>query len=559
MNPFFRFKRLTKLLTQVILVAFSILFLSSSFPVFGQEEISKAPILLDGRKLFEVSESGQYTAEERAIEASFILKNVVNRENPPVEVSIIERNNLPVIQVNGENLLTVTSEDTPEGRIPREQAAIWENILEQAIARAQNERTLGYFGQAVILSLIAIAMAIAFSWALGLAWERWIRPLLAKDPVEAETPESTEPTLTAEIVGQVVLNFIRLIIAFYTLIYVSELFPQTRQLSRSIADALVKSIASDIFALGENEYSVLDFFILILLFIGLVIVAKTARRVLRLRVLSFTGLNRAAQETIALIANYTIVFIGTIVVLQLWGLDISSLTVFAGVLGVGIGLGIQGIAKEFVSGLVLIFERPIQVGDFVEVGSLIGTVERINVRSTEIHTLDDITIIVPNSRFLDSEVINWSHHSSTSRLKIPVGVAYGSNLSTVRSALIEAAKDHPDVLSDPQPRVFFRGFGDSSLDFDLLVWINDPPKQFRIKSDLYFRIEALLRHRDVEIPFPQRDLHVRSGNLPIDISPDLVKSLAQLSQSLSAWLDYQSNGHSKDNNLQLEPESDKTQ
>jgi small-conductance mechanosensitive channel len=240
------------------------------------------------------------------------------------------------------------------------------------------------------------------------------------------------------------------------------------------------------------------------------------------------------------------IFLGTIVVLQLWGLDLSSLTILASVVGVGIGLGLQGIAKEFISGLVLIFERPIRVGDFVNIGELMGTVERISVRSTEIRTLDELSIIVPNSRFLEAEVVNWTHHSPVSRLKIPVNVAYGSNLSVVRSALIDAAKEHADVLAEPSPRVFFKGFGDNSLNFELLIWIAEPRHQFRIKSDIYFRIEAILRHRHIEMPFPQRDLHVRSGSLPLEVPPQLTESFALLSQGLRQWLEHQSTIGSQD-------------
>lgn len=199
----------------------------------------------------------------------------------------------------------------------------------------------------------------------------------------------------------------------------------------------------------------LDFFILVGLLAAVVTLTRMVSRVLKSKLLSATGLNRAVQDTTALIVNYALIFLGTIVVLQVWGLDLSSLTVFASVLGVGIGLGLQGIAKEFVSGLVLIFERPIQVGDFVEVDQLMGTVERISVRSTEIRTLDQISVILPNSRFLESEVINWSHSSPISRLKIPVGVAYGSNLEAVRRVLIDTAKNHRDILSMPSPQVFF--------------------------------------------------------------------------------------------------------
>jgi potassium efflux system protein len=133
-----------------------------------------------------------------------------------------------------------------------------------------------------------------------------------------------------------------------------------------------------------------------------------------------------------------------------------------------------------------------------------------------------------------------------SRLKVPVGVAYGSDLTAVRGALIDAAKEHPDVLAEPAPRVFFKGFGDSSLNFDLLIWIAEPQKQFRIKSDLYFRIEAILRHRNIEIPFPQQDLHVRSGSLPLEISPQLTESLAQLSNGLTKWLERQPTVASQD-------------
>ena len=521
-----------------VAVVFTCLLLSVA-PVSAQEN-SQAPVVLDGHQLFELSPLGKETAQQRATEANRILQKTVSTTESPVQVEIEQGKNFTIITIKGRELLSVTPEDTPQRRNPARQAQIWAGKLEKAIEQAQYERTMGYFLRSILLAMGTMLGAMALSWGLGWLWHRWIQPQL--HPGETSALANSQTHLGEEIGAQLLLSLLRGAILLSALAYISNLFPQTRQVSHNFASTLVNSLTSELFALGEQSYSVLDLFILMGLFAGLLLVASTVRKVLRFRVLSITGLSRPAQETIAAIANYAFFFIGTIVVLQLWGLDISSLAVFAGVLGVGIGLGIQGIAKEFVSGLVLIFERPIQVGDFVEVGELVGTVERISVRSTEISTVDQVSVILPNSNFLESEVINWSHGSPVSRLKVPLSVAYGSNLTNVRGALLDAAHEHPDVLSAPPPNVFFMEFGDSSLDFNLLVWICEPRKQFQIKSDLYFQIEQNFRARGVEIPFPQRDLHVRSGNLPVDLSPQLVDSLTQLSDNLASWLQYQSRG-----------------
>ncbi|MEQ9001159.1 MAG: mechanosensitive ion channel [Coleofasciculus sp. B1-GNL1-01] len=549
-------------IVRTLVVAFMVGCLLAVLPSLAQNNFnqtnssqtnSTAPIMLDGRKIFEVTPSEQYSAQERAEYVNQVLQELVETAETPISVELTSKEKIPVIEIDGKHLVSVTSDDTPEGRSPQEQAEFWRKKLQTVIQKAQYERTPIYLIQATLLSMGCILLAIALSWLLGKLWSDWLKPQLDKEAAESASLEGTKQANSPKFAGQFLLTLIRCAIWVYALIYITTQFRQTRELSRIVTDTIIASLTSDMIPLGDNSYSVLNLLILISLFVGLIILAKVIKQGLRSRILRFTGLSRAAQETIAIIFNYAFIFISSLVLLQLWGLDISSLTVFAGVLGVGIGLGLQGIAKEFISGLVLIFERPIQVGDFVDVGGLMGTVEYISVRSTEIKTLDDVSIIIPNSRFLESEVLNWSHHSAVSRLKIPVGVAYGSNLKTVRCALIDAAKEHSDVLPQPIPRVFFKGFGDSSLDFDLLVWISEPRKQFQIKSDLYFRIEVILRHRDVEIPFPQRDLHVRSGNLPVDISPQLVESLAQLSQSLAKWLDQQptanpprdGNGHGK--------------
>ncbi|HEY9728269.1 MAG TPA: mechanosensitive ion channel domain-containing protein [Chroococcales cyanobacterium] len=542
MHRFSRFPSLVTLVVRIAAVAIAIGCLLSIAPVLAQAQEKDTPtaaIILDGRRLFVVSQSGRYTAEERAEDANRVLQQKIKAAEPLVPVTIDQSQNLPIIKIDGAHLLTVTPEDAPPGRTAKEQAQVWAGRLEQAIKEAQEQRSFGYIRQAILLSVGYIILALTCSYALGLLWHRWLQPMLPREMRDSQEQER-RPRLNVELAVRIILAGIRVALLVFAVLYITNLFPQTRELSGKITYAIVGSLVSKLIPLGNTSYSVLDLFVLMGLFTGVVVSAGTVKKLLRSRVLSFTGMSRAAQETIAQVATYGMIFLGTIIVLQLWGLDLSSLTIVASVVGVGIGLGLQGIAKEFISGLVLIFERPIRVGDFVNVGDLMGTVERISVRSTEIRTLDELSIIVPNSRFLEAEVVNWTHHSPVSRLKVPVSVAYGSNLSIVRSALIDAAKEHPDVLAEPAPRVFFKGFGENALNFDLLIWIAEPRKQFRIMSDLYFRIEAILRHRKIEIPFPQRDLNVRSGSLPLELSPQLAESLAQLSNGMTQWLERQS-------------------
>ncbi|WP_265265280.1 mechanosensitive ion channel family protein [Spirulina subsalsa] len=518
-------------------------FLCLSLPLLAQTPDSnsppKAPILVDGDPIFEVSRSGDFSAQQRAREANEVLANLVENIIPDqsLNVTIDERQQVPVLLINGRYLISVTQADTPPGRSAINQADVWRSTLQQALEKAKYQRTPEYIRYALLLSGGALILALLASWLVGNLWKRWFPVLLEQFNVEINSEAETNRRPPTEIISHILLSLIRGILIFFAGFYIASLFPQTRNLSREIRDSLVEtvqvSLTSGIFPLGDNAYSVLDILILIGLLAGVLSASRLLRRILRSRILILTGLNRSAQENISLIANYTFIFIATIVILQIWGLNLNSLTVFASVLGVGISLGLQGITKEFVSGIVLLFERPIQVGDFVDVGGLVGTVERIGVRSTEIRTLDRISIILPNSRFLESEVINWSHDNPISRLRIPLGVAYGSDIKRVRNALLDAAQAHPDILSIPSPVVFFTGFGDSALDFTLLVWIAHPPKQFQIKSDLYFLIEERFRREDIEIPFPQRDLHVRSGQLPITVSPELAESLQLLSQNLT--------------------------
>jgi potassium-dependent mechanosensitive channel len=283
-----------------------------------------------------------------------------------------------------------------------------------------------------------------------------------------------------------------------------------RQLLESL---VVTRLTAPLVTSNGHAYSALDLLAIPALFVALWLAASMLARLLQALVWTPAGVDRGVQETVAILTRYVLMFLGGIAILQARGIDVTSLTILASLLGVGIGFGLQNIANNFVSGLVIGLERPIQPGHFVRVGEFSGTVERIGARSTVIRTLDRVTILVPNSRLLESEVVNWSHGDPISRLHLPVSVAYGSPIARVRAALLESAAGHPGVLEDPRPRVQFLRFGDSALELELLVWTRDPERQSQLQSDLNYRIEAGLRRHRLQVPFPQRDLHLRSPAL----------------------------------------------
>ncbi|MBF2021687.1 MAG: mechanosensitive ion channel [Hydrococcus sp. C42_A2020_068] len=489
---------------------------------------AKTPVVLDGQQLFQVGSSGQYSAQERANSINSQLKNAVNTSQP-IQVEIEQRNQLPTILLNDRHLLTVTERDTVLGSTPEEQASVWVEEIQNALEKARAERTTTYLWRTALLSVGIVLVAAVLNWLLG-----WIKHYSFRAASQRLTPsaESDFGSLKAlEFLFKLVLTLARLGVWVGAALYITNLFPFTRQWSYKIANVLVTSFTSPILTLSDSAYSVIDLIILAGLLFGLVICAGIVVNLFRSRVLEYAGINRGAIEAIAILAKYSLIFIGTLVLLQIWGLDISSLAIVASALGVGIGFGLQDIAKNFGSGLVLVFEHPIQVEDFVEVGNYKGTVERIGARSTEIRTLDRVSIIVPNSRFLENEVINWSHRNPISRLHLPVGVAYGSDPKAVEAALLEAARSHPNVLKSPPPLVLFKSLGDSALNFELLVWTAQPDRQFLLTSDLYHSIYNVLGQRQIEIPFPQRDLHFRSGTL--ELSPQMESALTQMLERLS--------------------------
>ncbi|MGF1672802.1 MAG: mechanosensitive ion channel family protein, partial [Rivularia sp. (in: cyanobacteria)] len=465
-----------------------------------------APVDIDGRQVFQVSSTKEKSAKQRAEIINKILQDAVNAENLP-EIKVREGTNIAEIQIGENAQFTVIQNDVVSGKNPNEQADIWVKEIRKKINQARQERSEGFIRNTLILSLMLVALTIALHWVLGKVWDRLqshISPLVTSE----NSPNQNQQQKSLNILLKATLILTRTALWAIVILYITNLFPLTRQWSFDIARSIRLSLTSPIF----KDFTVTGVLVLIGFFLGLIILAGAVTNILRSRILQVLRISQGAQEVIAIIFKYTLISIGSIILLQIFGIDLSSLAILASALGVGIGFGFQDIAKNFGSGLVLLFERPIQVGDFIEVGKYMGTVEHIGARSVVIRTLDRVSIIVPNSRFLENEVINWSHRNPISRIHIPVGVSYNSDVNLVKEVLLEAAKKHSEVLSIPQSQVFFTGLGDSSLDFELLVWIDAPSHQVSIKSDLYFLIEATLKKHNIEIPFPQRDLHLRSGD-----------------------------------------------
>ena len=247
--------------------------------------------------------------------------------------------------------------------------------------------------------------------------------------------------------------------------------------------------------------------------------AHLGRKLMRERILSRTSIDPGLQYALSTGFGYLIFFVGLTVGLQSLGVNLTSVALLGGAVGIGIGVGLQPVVNNFVSGLILLVERPIKVGDRVEIEKLAGDVVRIAARSTWVRTNDNVVIIVPNAEFTTQRVINWTANDRSVRIVLPVGASYSSDPKKVRRLLLQAASEHPDVLQDPAPDVVFIAFGDSSLDFELRVWTTRHLRTPQIlRSDLYFAIFDLFRQQNIEIPFPQRDLHLRSVSAPIQIS-----------------------------------------
>jgi potassium efflux system protein len=501
-------------------------------------ELKTQPVFLDGELLFEVPGAADLTALERAntVERSLAplltsptlahIRVETRGDSTTAEESPYART--PIIFADDRYIMSVTSNDVAVGgaETPQQQAQIWAKTIETTLASVRSVRAGGLYWRAWVGTATALVVAFAISWLAGKLWHDWLPTLFSRITVWSDSIDGDVTGL--RFLFHITLFLVRLTVWLMAAAYIANQFPLTRRIRYLIFNSLQDGLFSRNLQLGNQRYSLFDLVLLGMVLLGVVIAASAITNLLRSRFLRMTGISMAAQEAIAILSKYTMMLLGLVIVLQLWGIDLSSIALIASGLGIGIGLGLQNIVKDFVSGLVMVFERPVQVGDFVDFGDLKGTITRIGSRGTEIRTLDHVSIIVPNSRFLENEISNWSHGNPVSRIRLPVGVSYSSDPQKVQEALLEACRHNQQILKAPAPLVLFTGFGDSALEFELAVWISQPSRQVLIRSDLYFAIEASLRRHSIEIPFPQRDLHIRSGSLPLEASQDVRHLLQNL-------------------------------
>jgi len=272
----------------------------------------------------------------------------------------------------------------------------------------------------------------------------------------------------------------------------------------------IGSILTHKFNIGFASFSLDTVLVFFLVIYFSIVLSNIIRILLEEDVLTRFSLSKGLPHTISMLVKYTLITGGFFLAVNAAGIPVDKLTLILGAMSVGIGFGLQNIFNNLVSGLILLFERPIQLGDTVQVGQLTGNVKTIGLRSSNITTFDGAEVIVPNGQLISNEVINWTLSDQNRRIELVVGVAYNSDPELVHRLLTDILDSHTELVKDPGPLVFFSGLGESSLDFTLLFWISDYIHNRRIKSEILFSVFRVFKENGIEIPFPQHDLHLRS-------------------------------------------------
>jgi small-conductance mechanosensitive channel len=281
-------------------------------------------------------------------------------------------------------------------------------------------------------------------------------------------------------------------------------------------DQLYNHINFPLFKLGNTSITLWVVVYVILLLVLLYTITLRLKKWVVDRLFVKSNVDYGVRQAIATVAAYIVIGIGTLIILDTAGINLSAFTILAGALGIGVGFGLQNITTNFISGLILLLERPIKVGDRVEVQGTLGDVVNISLRATTIITNDNVAVIVPNSDFIAQKVVNWSYRTPDVRINIPISAAYGTDPEQVREVLLEIAKNHSGVLKELPSDVLLDEFAESSLNFILRIWTRTyTHKPGVLKSELYYEIVKKFKERGIEIPFPHRDVVLRDSEIRV--------------------------------------------
>ena len=285
--------------------------------------------------------------------------------------------------------------------------------------------------------------------------------------------------------------------------------PSIQSFGDSVVERIIKYLNYPFVNQKEVHVSILSLLLLVLIILIATLVSRYARRILQKRVLPRFHVESGLQYTLLRLVHYLIIAVGVLYGMKIgFSVDLTSVAVIVGFLSVGIGFGLQYAASDIASGFILLFERPVRIGDWIALdGGLEGRVERISLRSTIIVTNENMAVILPNSKLVQNKFVNYSYGSQLVRLNIPIGVADGSDMDKVSEALREAARSVKEVLSDPEPNVHFSGFGDSSFDLQIRVWINEPRDHSTVRSRVNFAVERAFQKYGIQTPVVRREIH----------------------------------------------------
>ena len=489
-----------------LVVSISLLLVFLLFPVQAKDTTSvKVPVVLDGRELLEVGALGKLTAQERAKFTTSILKSAladsIERGTPP-DVKVVRSNQNVLLKVDSRPLVEI-AEDTFNSMYSEMQVQMWQKQLQQGLEKSWRERTPAYTRWAVKMLTIAFLITLLLQGGLVLLFRYVLRQKI-------KNPHRRGGSL--RLLGLVLLQ-----IAIWAIFinYGVQLFPITRGWFYEIFQLLDNTFNARMFQLGEETISLNRILTIALTIAALWIGVGWLVSILKSRLLPLTGAETSHQDTIAFFLQYGLLSVGALLILNAGGVDFQSLALLLGALGVGIGFGLQNIVKDFICGLILIVARPIKVGELVQVGNFQGLVQRIGARTTDISNVERYIITIPNSRFIEGEVLNWNC-SGITRVKAYVKIPYGTDIDFVYKVLLAAAQvEHPDILRHPPSEVQLWEYVENGLQFRMVAFIRDPLKQAEVRTHLYKQIEKYLRKYGVEVARRRQDIHLK------DLDPEI--------------------------------------